>query len=86
MLLELYESDLEKNTNNLEVLYTFLMNERRATETAAYLHMHRNNVVYRISRIEEMLNVNLNDILTRFNLVMSFMMLKSSGVSFENAG
>jgi hypothetical protein len=83
MLLELYEADIEKNTNNLEVLYTFLMNERRATETATCLHMHRNNVVYRISRIEEMLGVDLNDFLTRQNLSMSFMMLKSSGVIQE---
>jgi sugar diacid utilization regulator len=79
MLIELYESDLEKNTNNLEVLYAYLINERRASETAAQLHMHRNNVVYRISRIENMLNLRLEDKLTRINLMMSFLMLRNSG-------
>jgi sugar diacid utilization regulator len=79
MLLELYRSDKEKNTNNLEILYTFLMNERRTTETASTLHMHRNNVVYRISRIQEFLKVNLDDRLTRLNLSMTFQMLKYSG-------
>jgi len=79
MLLDLYQSDIEKKTNNLEVLYTYLICERRATETAAALHMHRNNVVYRISRIEEMLKIRLDDKRTRLNLVMSFLMLKHSG-------
>lgn len=80
LLLDLYHSDVEKNTNNLEVLYEFLMNERRAAETANLLHMHRNNVVYRINRIEEMLNVNLEDRSTRLNLTMSYLMLKRSGI------
>ena len=79
MLLELYRSDREKNTNNLEILYFFLMNERRTTETANHLHMHRNNVVYRISRIEEMLNISLDDKLTRANLSITFQMLVNSG-------
>lgn len=83
MLIELYESDLEKNTNNLEVLFAFLMNERRATETANFLHMHRNNVIYRISRIEEMLSIQLDDKLTRVNLIMSYLMLKCSGFMGE---
>ena len=79
MLLELYTSDIEKSTNNLEVLYTFLINERRATETASDLHMHRNNVGYRISRIEELLKVNLNEKLTRLNLLISLLKLRQSG-------
>ncbi len=76
ILLELYDIDIEKNTNNLEVLHTYLMNERRATETANCLHMHRNNVIYRISRIEEMLQISLDDKTTRLNLMMSFQMMK----------
>lgn len=76
LLLDLYASDLEKETNNLELLYTYLANERRATETAVELHMHRNNILYRIKRIEEALDVSLDDRLTRLNLTMSFLMLK----------
>lgn len=79
LLLELYRIDLEKGTNNLEVLYVFLMNERRAAETADILHMHRNNVVYRITRIEEMLGINLDDKQTRINLFVSFLMFKCTG-------
>lgn len=84
MLIELYNSDLDKNTNNCEVLYTYLLNERRATETANSLHMHRNNVVYRINRIEEMLGISLDDKTTRLNLTMSYLMLRYSGFLQEH--
>ncbi len=83
LLAELYNSDIEKNTNNLKMLYTYLMNERRAKETADLLHMHRNNVVYRISRIEEMLNISLEDKMTRLNLMLSFLMLRCFGMTQE---
>ena len=75
---------LDKNTNNCEVLYTYLLNERRATETANSLHMHRNNVVYRINRIEEMLGISLDDKTTRLNLTMSYLMLRYSGFLQEH--
>ncbi len=83
MLIALYVSDLEKNTNNLCVLYNYLKNERRAKETAEALHMHRNNVVYRISRIEEMLNISLDDYTTRINLHLSFLMFKRNGLTIN---
>ncbi|WP_073081819.1 PucR family transcriptional regulator [Sporobacter termitidis] len=83
MLIELARGDAEKNTNNLEVLYAYLTNERRATDTATALHMHRNNVVYRISRIEELLHISLDDTKTRLNLTVSFLMLRSSGLLRE---
>ena len=81
MLRRLYENDIEKNTNNLAVLYSFLINERRATETAAALYMHRNNVLYRIGRIEELLNIRLDDSTTRINLLITFMLFNQVGFS-----
>ena len=74
MLERLRKNDLEKNTNNLAVLYSFLINERRATETAAATYMHRNNVLYRIGRIEEMLDIRLDDPATRLNLLITFLL------------
>jgi sugar diacid utilization regulator len=78
ILLELLQTDIDKGTNNLEILYKYLVNERRASEASVDLHMHRNNVVYRINKIEEMLKINLNDTVTRLNLLTSFLMLKCS--------
>jgi sugar diacid utilization regulator len=79
MLLELYRSDIDKNTNNFEILYVYLINERGTAKTANCLHMHRNNVVYRISRIESMLNISLDNEQTRMNLIVTFQMIKYLG-------
>ena len=71
-LLELYDYDQEHNTNNLELLYVYLVNDRKATETAEITHMHRNNVIYRISRISEMVNIDLDDAPTRLRLLLAY--------------
>lgn len=71
-LLSLMETDKRESANNCEVLYHFLLLERRTTETAAFLHMHRNSVIYRIGKIEEMLASSLNDAKLRRQLMISF--------------
>ncbi|MBQ9912193.1 MAG: helix-turn-helix domain-containing protein [Firmicutes bacterium] len=71
-LSELYRYDQEHNTNNLELLYVYLINDRKATETAEITHMHRNNVIYRISRISEMADLDLDDPQVRFRLLLAY--------------
>jgi len=71
-LTEMYEYDKAHNTNNLELLYVYLINDRKATETAEITHMHRNNVIYRINRICEMGNLNLDDYNVRFRLLLAY--------------
>ena len=71
-LLFLYDYDQEHNTNNLELLYVYLINDRKATETAEVTHMHRNNVIYRIGRICEMVDIDLDDPQTRFRLLLAY--------------
>ncbi len=46
------KDDAERGTDNYQFLYEYLMCERRANIVAEKLHMHRNNVKYRIDRIE----------------------------------
>ena len=75
-LLDLYRTDKEKQQNNLPLLYTYLKNERRARETADEVHMHRNNVVYRINRIEEAYGINLDDPRLRLNILLSFVIFE----------
>ena len=75
-LKHLKEYDEQHNLNNLQLLYVYLTNERRLTETASIMHMSRNNVVYRIGRIEDMLNLRLESAATRFKLMLSYIMLQ----------
>lgn len=76
---EMWLGDREHDSNNLQLLRVYLWNERKATETGQALHMHRNNVIYRIGRIENMTDLDLNDPLTRLGLEMSFLMLEIYG-------
>jgi len=76
LLQNLLELDNKENTNHTQVLYYYLLHERRCGETARVLHMHRNNVLYRIKRIEERLDVSLDDPDTRSNLLLSYYALE----------
>ena len=81
----LHDYDVRHNTNNLQLLRVYLWYERKATETGQHLHMHRNNVIYRISRIESMMGLDLNDYSTRLALQMSFVLLELYGFPKEEA-
>ncbi|MDR0813724.1 MAG: helix-turn-helix domain-containing protein [Oscillospiraceae bacterium] len=74
MLRALRESDHEKHKNDFDVLKTYLFNERRPAESAEKLFMHRNNVVYRVSKIEELLGISLEDPQTKLNLFLTFLL------------
>lgn len=72
-LVELLEQyDQEHGSNHLQVLYVYLQCERRATEAGNMLYMHRNNVLYRIAKIEEMIGVDLSDPEDRLRLQLAF--------------
>lgn len=75
-LLRLIAVDRREHAENLRVLYTFLTCERRPTQAAAALHMHRNNVIYRVGRVEEILGVSLEDPALRAELAASFCVLE----------
>ncbi len=77
----LYDYDRQHHTNNLELLYTYLHCDRKATETSQQLHMHRNNVLYRINRIEELMGLELGDYSTRLGLEVSFLCLEMYGLN-----
>ena len=70
-----FRSILEDNrsssaVDNTQLLYTYLANQCNATSTARQLHMHRNNVIYRIARLQERYNLDLEDYIQRTLLLM----------------
>ena len=61
------------NGSHLELtLYSYIKCDCNTTETASSLFLHRNSVIYRIHRIEELCDIDLDDIETRFRLRLSF--------------
>lgn len=72
-LRKLYDHDIHKHSNNMELLRTYLMCEGVATDAADHLHMHRNNVLYRISRIEQIMGISLDTMRHRSNVLISLL-------------
>ena len=73
---KLRENDVRRGTNNFELLYAYLINERKASETAEIMHMHRNNVIYRIGKISEMTDLDLSDPDVRLRLLLCYEIYK----------
>jgi purine catabolism regulator len=58
----------DKNGVLLETLEAYLATNGSPTEAAERLHLHRNTVLYRLERIEELLGVRLKDAEVRLSL------------------
>ena len=68
----LQKHDKEHDGNLVEILYCYLLSERRATAAGNLLHMHRNNVLYHIGRITEITGVELDNYWVRLKLMIAF--------------
>lgn len=69
---KILKDDYKNGTNYALILKTYLGNDCRATETAAILHMHRNNVIYHIRRMENRYHLNLDDVQEKLKLQLAF--------------
>lgn len=59
-----------------QLLYAWLLTERRATEAADLLCINRGTVLYHIRQIGELTNLSLDDPATRFGLLLAFRLLE----------
>ena len=62
---EMARNDHLGNTDDLQLLLTFLTNERHAKVVAEQYHLHRNGVLYKIKKIEEKYFLDLRNYITR---------------------
>lgn len=74
-LKKLIAYDEKNGTDNYRVLTTFFEASRKTSKTADILHMHRNNVNYRIKRMDELFGINLEDADFCLKLQLSFKVL-----------
>ena len=61
----------EKNIDLFHTLSVYLRNNGNAKGTSEELFIHRSSLIYRLEKIESLLDVDLNDSETRFNLMMA---------------
>ena len=69
---KLADYDRENGTNLELTLHTYLKCACNTTETADALYLHRNSVIYRLHRVEDLCDIDLGDTDTRFRLRLSF--------------
>ncbi len=68
--------DRQNDTRFASLLYTYLVCERNAAKTGELLHMHRNNVLYHLPRIESKLCLSLDDFQTRMKILAAFFLIE----------
>ncbi|UYO64353.1 helix-turn-helix domain-containing protein [Acetobacterium wieringae] len=83
--LAIYQYDQVHGTNYLDTLYYYVLFSRSNQKTAEKLHIHKNTVAYRISKIKEMFQLDLNDALTRMSIYNSYRLIQlyASGIISE---
>lgn len=67
----LIELDKKYQTDYIKTLDCYLQNESIIQKTAEKLHVHYNTVRYRLSKIEELLDIDLNNHFNRLNLQLA---------------
>ncbi|MCM8711240.1 helix-turn-helix domain-containing protein [Clostridium sp. SYSU_GA19001] len=80
----LLEYDEKHGTNFLESLYVYLYNDKNLVVSANSLHIHRNTLSYRIEKISEIMNLDLNDKDISFHLQFSFKILMFKKATSNN--
>jgi len=58
-ILSLWESGSESQRNMVHCLHHYFLNGRNLSATAKALHIHRNTLIYRLSKAEEILNIDI---------------------------
>lgn len=78
-LLTILRYDKKNDTQYYNTLRSYLINERNIPKTANALIIHRTTLTYRLQKIHELFNLNLDDTYQRLYLLMSFFLLDADG-------
>lgn len=70
----LTQYDRENNTELLETLRVFMMEDKNQLETAKRLHTHRNTIKYRLERIDQLTGIDFGDWNERNYLCISLLL------------
>lgn len=75
-LLTLREHDKSTGAELYETLRAYLENERSLVKTAAALFIHRNTLLYRLEKLHQLVELDLDDADLRLYLTLSFRLLE----------
>lgn len=74
-LLKLKKFDTDNDTRYYDTLKEYLLHERNIPQTAEALIIHRTTLTYRLSKIQELVKLNLDDPETRTYIIFSIYLL-----------
>lgn len=75
-LFVLMEYDSKNNTSFTHTLYQYILNNKNQIKSAKALNIHRTTLIYRIEKMEELINLKLNNFNLLHRLYLSFIILK----------
>lgn len=75
-IFELMKFDESHHTNYSKSLYAYYLHDMDIGKSAEYLKIHRNTLKYRLDKLQEILNIDLNNSRILFHIYFSFEILK----------
>src|SRR5699024_10546803 len=72
----LFKYDQENNSKYVETLKTYLYNFLDNHKTYNLLDIHRNTLLHRLNKIEELTGINLNDTVLLLRLLIAFKIME----------
>ena len=72
---KLYHYDLINKTNYIDTLYAYLLNERSLNEASKILYLHKNTILYRLDKIKNIANINLENYNEKLSYIFSIVLL-----------
>ncbi len=77
LVARIIHDDRIEETNNLEIIVTYLYYERRASDAAKALFMHRNTLVYRINALCKRYDLKLDSYASRQALLLEYNIMQN---------
>ena len=75
-IIQITRYDRQHNNNLRDILYSYLKNDRNLIKTAADTYMHRNTIINKINRVQELVNLDLEDDELRQRLLFSCQIIR----------
>ncbi|MCR4434927.1 MAG: helix-turn-helix domain-containing protein [Clostridiales bacterium] len=75
-ILILMDYDRENNTRYTHTLYIYIVNRGNQAKSANALHIHRSTLIYRIEKIQAIMDLDLDDANIMHHLYVSFLILR----------
>jgi len=71
VVMEIMRYDMAHNSDMRDFLFTYIANDCSILNTSRVLHMHRNTVIYKLKKIQDILGIDLRDFTLRRELMFS---------------